>query len=266
MGTRSETIDIDVDGERIAGTFLAPGEKVPGVLFVHGWGGSQQSDLVRAKGVSGLGCVCMTFDLRGHERTRKQRQTVSRDENYRDVLAAYDRLVAHPWIDPHSIAVVGSSYGGYLSAILTTERPVRWLALHVPALYRDEQWTTAKRDLDREDITRYRRSVVTARENRALAACAEFEGDVLIVESEHDDYIPHQTIMNYRAAFVKAHSLTHRTLDGADHALTGELSQRAYNSMLLNWATEMIFGARLGSSTAGELARPNAVGGAGGGS
>ncbi|QEI04512.1 alpha/beta fold hydrolase [Pigmentiphaga aceris] len=265
MATRSEGLDIAVNGEQIAGTFLAPGTKMPGVLFVHGWGGSQQSDLVRAKGVSGLGCVCLTFDLRGHERTRTQRQTVSRDENFQDVLAAYDRLAAHPSIDPSAIAVVGSSYGGYLSAILTTLRPVKWLALHVPALYRDSHWHTPKRQLDRDDIAMYRRSVVAPADNRALAACAEFEGDVLIVESEHDDYIPHQTIMNYRAAFVKSHSLTHRILDGADHALTGELSQRAYNSILLNWTTEMVIGSRLGSTIHAELSRSNAVSGAGGG-
>lgn len=248
MATRSEQLNIAVDDDTIAGTFLSPGAKVPGVLFVHGWGGNQQSDLVRAKGLAGLGCVCLTFDLRGHERTREQRQTVSREQNMEDVIAAYDRLVAHPAIDTSSVAVVGSSYGGYLSAILTTMRPVKWLALHVPALYRDEQWEVPKRALDRQDIDRYRRSPVGPAENRALGACAQFEGDVLIVESEHDDFIPHQTIMNYRSAFIRSHSLTHRILDGADHALTGELSQAAYNEILLNWSTEMIIGARVGGS------------------
>lgn len=246
MTHSSETLDIEVDGESIEGTFLSPGLKVPGVLFVHGWGGSQQSDIVRARAVSALGCICLTFDLRGHERTRGQRQTVSRDENLRDVVAAYDKLAAHPGIDGSAILVIGSSYGGYLSAILTTIRPVKWLALHVPALYEDAQWDTPKRSLNRSDIAAYRRSVVTPESNRALAACAQFGGHVLIVESEHDDFIPHQTIMNYRAAFVKAHSLTHRVLDGADHALTGEHSQRTYNAVLLNWTTEMVFGARVG--------------------
>jgi pimeloyl-ACP methyl ester carboxylesterase len=248
MAIRNEKVNIAVDHESIAGTFLAPDSKVPGVLFVHGWGGSQHSDLVRAKGVAGLGCVCMTFDLRGHERTLDQRKTVSRNDNLNDLLAAYDCLVAHPSIDTASIAVVGSSYGGYLSAILTTLRPVKWLALHVPALYRDTEWDVPKRSLDRDDIARYRRSPVSPDENRALSACAAFEGDVLIVESEHDDFIPHQTIMNYRAAFVKSHSLTHRILDGADHALTGELSQAAYNDILLKWTTEMFIGARVGNN------------------
>ena len=35
---------------------------------------------------------------------------------------------------------------------------------------------------------------VAAEENRALRACAEFEGDALIVESEHDDIVPHAVV------------------------------------------------------------------------
>jgi dipeptidyl aminopeptidase/acylaminoacyl peptidase len=67
---------------------------------------------------------------------------VTREDNLRDLLAAYDRLLAHPALDTSAIAVVGTSYGGYLASILTSLRPVRWLALRVPALYRDEEWHT----------------------------------------------------------------------------------------------------------------------------
>ena len=69
MTARSESIAIDIDDEQMSGTFLSPKSKVPGVLFVHGWGGSQERDLERAKGIAGLGCVCLTFDLRGHAGT-----------------------------------------------------------------------------------------------------------------------------------------------------------------------------------------------------
>jgi hypothetical protein len=71
MTIESETIELAVEGECIAGTLVSPGSKMPGILFVHGWGGSQQRDLARARQITGLGCVCMTFDLRGHEKTAK---------------------------------------------------------------------------------------------------------------------------------------------------------------------------------------------------
>lgn len=245
MSIHSEKIEISVDRESIAGTLLSPSSKVPGILFVHGWGGSQQRDLARAKNITGLGCVCLTFDLRGHEKTYSQRQSVTREQNLNDLLAAYDRLASHPAVDTQAIAVIGSSYGGYLATILTHQRPVRWLALRVPALYWDNEWTVPKFALNREELQSYRRATLSPADNRALAACAEFAGDVLLVESEQDDFIPHATLMSYRSAFVMAHSLTHRIVDGADHALTSDASQKAYSSILTSWISEMVIGARL---------------------
>lgn len=247
MTTHSETITIPVFDTQVAGTLLTPRAKLPGVLFVHGWGGNQRFDLSRARDIAGLGCICLTFDLRGHAATEAQRRQVTREDSLRDIMAAYDALIAHPAVDTPAIAVVGSSYGGYLAAILTTLRAVRWLALHVPALYRDDEWAQPKLQLDRAAISAYRHATVAPEGNRALSACSSFRGDVLIVEAEHDDYIPHSTIMSYRGAFLHSHSLTHRIVDGADHALSDKRCQQAYSSILLNWATEMVVGARVGA-------------------
>ncbi|MBP0939358.1 alpha/beta fold hydrolase [Pseudomonas alliivorans] len=245
MSVRSEIIEIKVGSQSISGSIVTPCEKFPGILFVHGWGGSQQRDLARAKNITGLGCVCLTFDLRGHERTEGLRGTVSREQSLADLLAAYDRLVSHPSVDPEAIAVIGTSYGGYLATILSAMRPIKWMALRVPALYWDADWDMPKQELDRDRLAHYRRSAVTAADNRALAACKEFRGDVLLIESERDDYVPHATLMSYRTAFELAHSLTYRLVDGADHALSSDISQSVYSSMLTNWISEMVIGARL---------------------
>ncbi len=245
MSTRDEIIDIPVAGERIAGTLVTPGVLIPGVLFVHGWGGSQQQYLARAREIAALGCVCLTFDLRGHADTKGQYDTVSRKDNLGDLLAAYDVLAGQRNVDPNAIAVVGSSYGGYLGAILTTQRAVKWLALRVPALYMDSEWEMPKRQLHTDqDLIGYRKTVIPSEANIALRACSEFRGDVLIVESERDDTVPHAVITNYREACNGARSLTYRMIDGADHGLTENWSQRAYTTVLVNWMTEMVLGAR----------------------
>ncbi len=245
MPTRDESIAIAVDGGQIDGTIVTPSTMIPGVLFVHGWGGSQAQYLARAREIAALGCVCLTLDLRGHAGTRPQYETVSRENNLHDVLAAYDVLAAHRMVDPAAIAVVGSSYGGYLAAILTATRAVKWLVLRAPALYMDSGWHLPKRQLHKDqDLNAYRQQLVSATDNRALRACARFRGDVLLVESERDQVIPHAVITSYLEAAMQPRSLTYRVIDGADHGLTKEGHQRAYTSLLVNWMSEMVIGAR----------------------
>jgi len=81
---------------------------------------------------------------------------------------------------------------------------------------------------------------------------------VLIVESEHDDIIPHPGIANYMAAFEKARSLTYRVIKGADHGLSEEPWQQAFTTLLVNWATEMVLGAREGGADPEMPARASA--------
>lgn len=247
MATLEQAVPIPVGDDRIDGTLVTPGTLLPGVLFVHGWGGSQAQYLARARAVANLGCICLTFDLRGHAHTLSQQATVSREINLADLVAAYDLLVARPHVDPRAIAVVGSSYGGYLAAILTTMRPVRWLGLRAPALYMDSGWTTPKLRLRQEqDLPRYRSHLVAADENRALRACRDFDGDVLLVQSEHDAMIPSSVLASYRNAATGSRSLTYRCLPGADHGLTRDVDQQAYTTVLVTWLQEMVTHSRHG--------------------
>ena len=243
--TRDDAIDISVDDQHIAGTLVTPGALIPGVLFVHGWGGSQQQYVARAREIAALGCICLTFDMRGHARTQEQLKTVTREDNLSDLLAAYDVLIKQRGVDASSVAVVGSSYGGYLATILTTLRPVKWLALRAPALYKDSDWDAPKLGLRQlQNLETYRRARVAPDKNRALRAAAGYRGDVLIVESERDVIIPHPVIQSYREAFAHTRSLTYRMIDGADHGLTDPECRRAYTTILVNWITEMIAGKR----------------------
>ena len=245
MTVREQVIDIAVGDRRIAGTVVPPAMSVEGALFVHGWAGNQQQYLVRARELASLGCMCLTFDLYGHAATSSFQNAVTRHQNLADLVAAYDCLSRLPNVNAGAIAVVGSSYGGYLSSILTSVRTVRWLALRAPALYRDEDWDRPKQGLNREDLMAYRRMTLAARENRALEACAQFAGDVLLVESEHDEIVPSSVAANYRTAFAKAGSVTVRVIEGADHALSQPRWQEAYTALLKQWAQDAIGKTRL---------------------
>jgi hypothetical protein len=237
-------LTLKVGDQAVAGTLLAPQTLIPGILFVHGWGGSQDQDLDRAEEIARLGCLCFTFDLRGHAALDSQRDEVTREQGLEDVLAAYDLLAAHPLVDRRAIGVIGTSYGGYLSALLTALRPVQWLALRVPALYPDRDWLTPKARLDKQAVLAYRRQFHGPAHDRALGACDGFEGDVLIVESEFDEHVPHEAIASYMGAFRHANSLSHRVIRGADHAMRAPEYRRTYNRLLIGWIEEMVRSSR----------------------
>ena len=113
---RTEPVDVVVQGTRLSGTLAAPETGLPGLLFLHGWNGSQEQDMDRAHAIAALGCVCLTFDLRGHVGTEALHASITPRDNLDDALAAYDTLATHPAVDSRAICVVGSSYGAYLAA------------------------------------------------------------------------------------------------------------------------------------------------------
>ena len=64
----------------------------------------------------------------------------------------------------------------------------------------------------------------------ARSAPAQFLGDALVVESEHDEVIPHPAVANYISALANAHSLTYRVIAGADHSLASAMGKRVHSA------------------------------------
>jgi hypothetical protein len=236
-------VTLPVAGEKVVGTLSRPDIPLPAFLFVHGWGADRSEDEAPAEELARLGCLCFTFDMRGHADSDAAQAEVTRQDGLEDVLAAYDHLAAQPLVDRSAIGVVGTSYGGYLALLLTAHRPVRWLGLRVPALYPDKAWNRPKAALDKDAVRTYRQQPHDG-DDRALRACDAFAGDVLLVESEKDEQIPREAILSLQAAFCRSNSFTRRILRGASHAMRDPGHQRRYNALLAGWVDEMVRDAR----------------------
>ena len=232
-------VRIEVDGHSLNGCLIEPDALAPwpAMLFAHGWGGSQRQDLGKARRLSALGVASLTFNFRGHARTRRQVDTVSRADNLRDLLAAWDLLAATPGVENQRMGLVGASYGAYLSVLLTAERPVRFVALQAPAIYPDRDFDRPKLELNLDgQLPHYRRRRLDADDNRVLSCAARFPGHVLLVESEHDTVVPPPVTRNYLRAFRRsaASVVRHVVLD-ADHGLGEPRCRREYSAVLVGW-------------------------------
>jgi len=213
-----EAVAIESDGRRLAGllfgTDAGAGEPTrPGVLFIHGYGSDQRGYRSRAEAVVGaIGAVCLTFDLGGHGESSGTRASLTPLDHRRDALAAYDRLVALPGVDPNRIGVCGASYGAYLAAELVSERPVSRLLLRAPTLVGDAG-------------------------GRPPVGITTFRGRVLVVESGEDEVIPRSTI----AAYLEACGgrARHEVIEGATHALTDPRWQQAFVDLIVDWFRDL---------------------------
>ena len=216
----------------------------PAVLLVPGWDDSkhEQYDRISAA-LEEQGWLMRRVEFPGDRSQDGSRKEMNRDQHLKELVAAYDGLVAQQVVEGRAVAFIGFSYGGYLGSLLSAQRPLQWMALRSPALYRDEDWFVPKEELDKDELDRYRRGVRSPEENAALAACEAFEGDVLLIESEDDDTVPHPAVKSYKAAFRNARSFDYRLLEGADHELSSRAAQSRFIDELLRWMNQVTGGA-----------------------
>lgn len=235
-----QKISFTVDGLNLSGTIFSPPnpkEKNPAILFVHGWMSSQESALERAEALSKLGYVCMTFSMRGHGESEGDLKKILRREFLDDVIAAYDFLSQPSNVDSNNISVAGASFGAYLASVLTSKRKVKNIVLRVPANYPDESFEKPQFLFSGNDIPSELKPKFTNLDNDTLAinALKNFNGDVLVVESENDDIIPHSTVQGFIEAIHDKSKVQYVLMKGADHSIKDEKNRAIYSKILIDF-------------------------------
>jgi len=233
-------VELPVSGDKIVGHLFAPEETKVGVatfLFIHGWRSQQDRVDYLAEALTKDGHIVLTFDLRGHGVSGGNLEELSRKDFLDDVLVAYDFLVTIPSVDANNIVVVGSSFGAYLAVLLSAKRKVKALALRVPANYKDEGFTGSHyktRGIDGGE--EWRENVYEYNEVESLKCVHNFEGKVLIVESENDELVPQPVLQSYSNAISNKNNLTYHMMKDAPHSISRHPNfQKEYGDLVLNW-------------------------------
>jgi pimeloyl-ACP methyl ester carboxylesterase len=128
-----------------------------------------------------------------------------------------------------------------MAALLIARRRVERLLLRAPALIRDV-------DLE---IPLGRRQPSTPDEARiALGNLRKFAGAVLVLESGHDEEVPHETVQAYLDA-CHGHA-AYEVIPDATHSLTDEAWQRQFIDTIVIWFAPMVSAATVVRSASGE--------------
>lgn len=225
-----------VHNERLKGFILGDGSfsgKRPAILVIHGWMSNAQRYIDRVVPLTKIGYLCLLFDMRGHGETGYDLSKYSRKDHLDDCLAAYDYLAKFDQVDVDNITVLGSSYGGYLAALVSQKRQVARLVLIAPAQYQDELFDQPKQDLDEVELREYRLQHHGIQQQHALKAACDFTGSILLIQPENDERLPAQVSNDWLKA--GGDKITHVIIKGADHSFRKAGANERMISEVVDW-------------------------------
>lgn len=231
-------ISFSSDNYTIQGKLIFPNNQLvnpPGIMFIHGWMSNQNRYTIRADALAKLGFLCLTFDLPGHGESSGDINYITRNDFIQATIVAYDFLKQQS--KQEKISVVGTSFGGYLAAHLTAERKIHALALRAPADYRDEEYDKPQIYWSSHyETDKWRTTPLHYTQNKILQNLHDFPGDILFIESEKDEQVPHQVLMNYKNAVSNPEQLTYVVMKDASHSLhTDPKKNQEFTDILIKW-------------------------------
>jgi alpha-beta hydrolase superfamily lysophospholipase len=113
-----QRVTFDSQGLKLSGVLhipdnLAPGEKRPACLVLHGFGSNKDSKacISPAKLLESWGYVALRFDMRGCGESEGPRAHIICLEQVEDTKSAVTYLMSRPEVDPAKIACAGHSFG-----------------------------------------------------------------------------------------------------------------------------------------------------------
>jgi len=227
-------ITFESDGYTLAGNLFINEQKSSdnAYLFIQGWAGSQNIEAAQA--LTNLGSTTMTYDMRGNKDSEGDLAEFSRSDFIKDAGAAYDYLRQKVGEKAY-ISVVGSSFGSYTAAILSTERDAYSLSLRVPANYPDEGYDEPQLAQITPETIEWRKQVLDFTQTKSLRALHDFNGKIQIIEAEADEAIPSQTSKNYGHAVSNRSLLSYEVMPNAPHRLLTPELREDYIARLIAW-------------------------------
>ena len=232
------------DDNEIYGVIYIPqnaGDKMPTVIFSHGFGGNYQVGAGYAEALAKKGYVVYCFDFCGGSTgSRSDGSTLEMSifTEQADLEAVLGMIQEQPFVDSSNIFLMGTSMGGAVSAITAAdhENEIQGAILLYPAFVLVDD--AKERFAGVEDIpdTYYQMWMTVGRifaedllDYDIYEAISAYKKDVLLIHGDADRIVP----LSYSEKAVKVYdSARLEVLPGAGHGFYGNDAEQAITWML----------------------------------
>lgn len=175
----------------------------------------------------------------GHGNHPVPLEQATRKQQFEEVCTVYDELVNRGF---DKIIVIGGSFGGYMTTLLTGARKPQAIVLRAPANYKDEEFdypyakTTESKEGEAKDL--YRQSIDTTYSNKATKALESFDGTSYIIEHEADTVIAANIPQSYYHAAQHGNYIAIR---GLEHSPTLMPNASEWYDIIEHWIQTIIY-------------------------
>ena len=229
---------------RIYGVLYIPqgaGDKMPAVIFSHGFGGTHAVGSTYAEALAEKGYVVYCFDFCGGSpgsRSDGSTMEMSLFTEQADLEAVISMVQQLDYVDSDNLFLMGSSQGGAVSAITGAAHPdeIRGMVLLYPAFVMVDEANSLFESAEQIPETYYFMWMNVGRayfepllDYDIYGAIAAYDRDVLLIHGDADSIVP----LEYSQRALQAYpSAELEVIPGAGHGFYGEDAQQAIACML----------------------------------
>ena len=217
------------------------GDKMPAVIFSHGFGGTHAVGSTYAEALAEKGYVVYCFDFCGGSpgsRSDGSTLEMSLFTEQADLEAVISMVQQLDYVDSDNLFLMGSSQGGAVSAITGAAHPdeIRGMVLLYPAFVMVDEANSLFESAEQIPETYYFMWMNVGRayfepllDYDIYGAIAAYDRDVLLIHGDADSIVP----LEYSQRALQAYpSAELEVIPGAGHEFYGEDAQQAIACML----------------------------------
>lgn len=231
---KKQKIEFRLGVERLRGALFIPEKKgpFPGVVFYHGRGSNRRRYLPIAQRLAKKGILSLAFDFRGCGESDGDFDNQPYKNGIEDAAAALEFLLKQD-IDKKRIGILGTSFGGYVTAIILPKYSfIRSILLRAPAAYDDKFLITTVKEPKEKEFFDNKENWQNSTSYQGIRG---FKGSLLVIKCEYDGLLPDEMVERYYHEAISSSKRKLEVLKEADHFLSSPTSLAQFYDRVESW-------------------------------